>query len=142
MKYFRTFELFDSDELKAQHEIEFIKGEIDKNEITKGGIQLSDAIALNNAIIAEVPVFAYGSPNVQSDFISYEFKHDDIKFLIGISTEAKNVDKFPTVVKIMVNDVEDKVKSNVFDFTGLIGQLLIFQREFEGNITKIIPQNN
>lgn len=142
MKYFKTFELFDSDELKARHEIAIIKGEIDRNEMSKGGIQLTDAVALNNAIIDAVPLFAYGNPNIQGDYISYEFKHDNIRFLIGISTAAIDSDKFPIVVKIMANDEEAKVKTSVFSFDDLIEQLIHFEKELEGNISKIIPQNN
>ena len=55
MRYLKTYELFDTEDLKAQFEIPYLKGELDPSEISKWANLKDELDPELNRIVNDVP---------------------------------------------------------------------------------------
>jgi hypothetical protein len=91
MKYLKTFEMFDSENLKDEHEIDIIKGDLDKEDLVKS-ISSFDSKKINDRILREVPFFRKANTQVLLDKIIYVFGDNENNFKLVIYTKPIKVD--------------------------------------------------
>jgi hypothetical protein len=128
MKYLKTFEMFDSENLRDEHIHDTNSGNLDKNDLVKS-ISRFDSKYINDRILREVPFFRKSNYRVLLDKIEYVFGDSKNNFKLVIYTKPIKVDgseinhyryeTFETkngIEKSSMDVYEDLTLSDIIDF--------------------------